>query len=191
MKKLMTGDEAVARGAYEAGVRFASAYPGTPSTEILENVAAYKEIKAEWAPNEKVAMESSIGAAVAGARSMVSMKHVGMNVAADPMFTWAYMGVNAGNMIVTADEPGMYSSQNEQDNRNYAKAAKLAILHHFMMIVANPATRLEALIPWDRWVGAAPERYRPPDPRTHGGDRFFRGDNRLPPRAQHPQSRVP
>ncbi len=127
MKKLMTGDEAVARGAYEAGVRFASAYPGTPSTEILENVAAYKEIKAEWAPNEKVAMESSIGAAVAGARSMVSMKHVGMNVAADPMFTWAYMGVNAGNMIVTADEPGMYSSQNEQDNRNYAKAAKLAM----------------------------------------------------------------
>ena len=127
MRKLMTGDEAVARGAYEAGVRFASAYPGTPSTEILENMAGYKEVKAEWSPNEKVAMESAIGAAIAGARSMVSMKHVGMNVAADPMFTWAYMGVNAGNMIVTADEPGMYSSQNEQDNRNYAKSAKLAM----------------------------------------------------------------
>lgn len=128
MKKLMTGDEAIARGAYEAGVRHASAYPGTPSTEILENLATYKEIYAEWAPNEKVAIESAIGAAVAGARSMVSMKHVGMNVAADPMFTWAYMGVNAGNVIVTADEPGMFSSQNEQDNRNYAKAAKLAML---------------------------------------------------------------
>lgn len=124
----MTGDEAIARGAYEAGVSFASAYPGTPSTEILENLATYKEIYAEWAPNEKVAMESAIGASVAGQRSMVSMKHVGMNVAADPMFTWAYMGVNGGNVIVTADEPGMFSSQNEQDNRNYAKAAKIAML---------------------------------------------------------------
>lgn len=127
MKCLMTGDEAVARGAYEAGVRHASAYPGTPSTEILENLATYDEIYAEWAPNEKVAMESAIGAAIAGVRSIVSMKHVGMNVAADPMFTWAYMGVNGGNVIVTADEPGMFSSQNEQDNRNYAKAAKLAM----------------------------------------------------------------
>lgn len=128
MRKLMTGDEAIARGAYEAGVSFASAYPGTPSTEILENLSTYKEIYAEWAPNEKVAMESAIGASVAGLRSMVSMKHVGMNVAADPMFTWAYMGVNGGNVIITADEPGMYSSQNEQDNRNYAKAAKIAML---------------------------------------------------------------
>ncbi len=127
MKKLMTGDEAVARGAWEAGVRFASAYPGTPSTEILENLVTYDGIQAEWAPNEKVAMESAIGAAIAGVRSMVSMKHVGMNVCADPMFTWAYMGVNGGNLIVTADEPGMYSSQNEQDNRNYAKAAKIAM----------------------------------------------------------------
>ena len=93
MKQLLTGDEAVARGAWEAGVRFASAYPGTPSTEILENMAKYEEVTAEWAPNEKVAMESAIGAAVAGARSMVSMKHVGMNVAADPLFTWAYMGL--------------------------------------------------------------------------------------------------
>ena len=128
MKKLMTGDEAIARGAYEAGVRFASAYPGTPSTEILENIATYDEITAEWAPNEKVAMESAIGAAIGGVRSIVSMKHVGVNVAADPLFTWAYMGVNAGNVIVTADEPGMYSSQNEQDNRNYARSAKLAML---------------------------------------------------------------
>ena len=91
MKKLMTGDEAIARGAYEAGVRHASAYPGTPSTEILENISTYKEIYAEWAPNEKVAMESAIGAAIGGARSIVSMKHVGMNVAADPLFTWAYI----------------------------------------------------------------------------------------------------
>ncbi len=127
MKRLMTGDEAIARGAYEAGVRHASAYPGTPSTEILENLATYDEIYAEWAPNEKVAMESAIGAAIAGIRSIVSMKHVGVNVAADPLFTWAYMGVNAGNVLITADEPGMYSSQNEQDNRNYAKAAKLAM----------------------------------------------------------------
>ncbi len=128
MRKLMTGDEAIARGAYEAGVAYASAYPGTPSTEILENLSTYKEIYAEWAPNEKVAMESAIGASVAGLRSMVSMKHVGMNVAADPMFTWSYMGVNGGNVIITADEPGMFSSQNEQDNRNYAKAAKIAML---------------------------------------------------------------
>ena len=128
MKKLMTGDEAIARGAYEAGVSYASAYPGTPSTEILENLSTYKEIYAEWAPNEKVAMESAIGASVAGLRSIVSMKHVGMNVAADPMFTWAYMGVNGGNVIVTADEPGMFSTQNEQDNRNYAKAAKIAMM---------------------------------------------------------------
>lgn len=128
MRKLMTGDEAIARGAYEAGVSYASAYPGTPSTEILENLSTYEDIYAEWAPNEKVAMESAIGASVAGLRSMVSMKHVGMNVAADPMFTWAYMGVNGGNVIVTADEPGMFSSQNEQDNRNYAKAAKIAML---------------------------------------------------------------
>ena len=128
MKQLMTGDEAVARGAWEAGVRFAAAYPGTPSTEILENLAAYPEVRAEWATNEKVALESAIGAAIAGGRSIASMKHVGMNVAADPLMTWAYMGVNAGNVIVTADEPGMFSSQNEQDNRNYAKFAKIPML---------------------------------------------------------------
>ena len=125
MKQLMTGDEAVARGAFEAGVHFASAYPGTPSTEIMENLATYPEIYAEWATNEKVALEAAAGACFAGARSMASMKHVGLNVAADPLFTFAYMGVNGGCVVVTADEPGQHSSQNEQDNRNYAKAAKM------------------------------------------------------------------
>ena len=125
MKKLMTGDEAIARGAYEAGVRHASAYPGTPSTEIMENVSTYEEIYAEWAPNEKVAMESAVGASMAGARSMASMKHVGVNVAADPLMTFAYKNVNGGSVLVTADEPGMFSSQNEQDNRNYAKMGKM------------------------------------------------------------------
>ena len=129
MKKLMTGNEAVARGAYEAGVKFASAYPGTPSTEILENIALYKEdIKAEWAPNEKVAVESAAGASIAGARTVASMKHVGLNVAADPLFTIAYTGVNGGFVFITADEPGQHSSQNEQDNRNYAKSAKIPML---------------------------------------------------------------
>lgn len=127
MKKLMTGNEAIARGAYEAGVRFAAAYPGTPSTEILENLSTYDEITAEWAPNEKVALETVIGASFGGARSLASMKHVGVNVAADPLFTWGYTGVNAGGVIISADEPGMHSSQNEQDNRYYAKSAKIAM----------------------------------------------------------------
>ena len=125
MKYLLTGDEAIARGAYEAGVHFASAYPGTPSTEILENLAKYEEICAEWAPNEKVALESAIGASIAGGRAMASMKHVGLNVAADPFFTFAYTGVNGGAVIISADEPGQHSAQNEQDNRNYAKSAKI------------------------------------------------------------------
>jgi indolepyruvate ferredoxin oxidoreductase alpha subunit len=129
MKKLLTGNEAIARGAYEAGVKYASAYPGTPSTEILENVATYKgDILAEWAPNEKVALEAVIGASIAGARAMASMKHVGVNVAADPLFSFAYTGVNGGMVLITADEPGQHSSQNEQDNRNYAKFAKIAML---------------------------------------------------------------
>ncbi len=125
MKKLMTGDEAIARGVYEAGVKFASAYPGTPSTEILETLSLCKreDLYAEWAPNEKVALESAIGAAMAGARSFAAMKHVGLNVAADPFFTAAYTGVNGGLVIVSADEPGQVSSQNEQDNRNMARAA--------------------------------------------------------------------
>lgn len=125
MKKLMTGDEAVALGAYEAGVHFASAYPGTPSTEIMENFSQYDDVYAEWATNEKVALEAAAGASFAGARTFSSMKHVGLNVAADPLFTFAYMGVNGGSVVITADEPGQYSSQNEQDNRNYAKAAKI------------------------------------------------------------------
>lgn len=128
MKQLMTGNEAIARGAFEAGVLYASAYPGTPSTEILENTAQYPEIISEWATNEKVALESAIGASIAGARSFAAMKHVGVNVAADPLFTYAYMGVNGGFVLISADEPGQHSSQNEQDNRNFAKMAKIALL---------------------------------------------------------------
>lgn len=128
MKKLLLGNAAVARGLYEAGCRFVSSYPGTPSTEITECVADYDEIYAEWAPNEKVAMESAIGASLAGARSFCAMKHVGLNVAADPMFTASYTGVNAGMVITVADDPGMHSSQNEQDSRHYAIAAKLPML---------------------------------------------------------------
>ena len=132
MKKIMTGNEAVARGAYEAGVRYASAYPGTPSTEILQNLSQYKEIVSEWAPNEKVALEAVIGASIAGGRTFAAMKHVGVNVAADPLFTFAYQGVNAGSVLITADEPGMHSSQNEQDNRNYAKFAKIPIKKNYI-----------------------------------------------------------
>ena len=128
MKKLLTGNEAIARGAYEAGCLVASAYPGTPSTEILENISTYDEIYSEWSPNEKVALELGAGSAIAGARSLVAMKHVGLNVAADPFFTMAYEGVNGGLVVITADEPGMYSSQNEQDNRLYAPHAKVPML---------------------------------------------------------------
>ncbi len=128
MKKLLTGNEAVARGAYEAGVTVAAAYPGTPSTEILENIAKdYPEVYAEWAPNEKVALEVAAGASIAGARSIATMKHVGVNVAADPLMTLAYTGVNGGFTLVSADDPGMHSSQNEQDNRYYAKFGKMAL----------------------------------------------------------------
>ena len=130
MKAIMTGNEAVARGAWEGGLVFASAYPGTPSTEILENMPQYKQdIYSEWAPNEKVAVEAAIGASVAGVRSLAAMKHVGVNVAADPIFTFAYTGVTGGMVIVSADDPGMHSSQNEQDNRNYAAAARLLMLN--------------------------------------------------------------
>jgi len=128
MKKLLTGNEAIARGAYEAGCTVAAAYPGTPSTEILENIAGYKEIYSEWSPNEKVAVEVASGAAIAGARALAAMKHVGMNVAADPLFTMAYEGVNGGLVLVTADDPGLHSSQNEQDNRHYAPHAKVAMV---------------------------------------------------------------
>jgi len=130
MKELLSGNEAIARGAFEAGVKFASAYPGTPSTEILENVAGkYKDvIYSEWSPNEKVALEVAIGASMAGARSLACMKHVGVNVAADPLFTLSYTGVNGGLVLVTCDDPELHSSQNEQDNRNYAKAAKMPLI---------------------------------------------------------------
>lgn len=128
MKELLSGNEAIARGAFESGVTVAAAYPGTPSTEILENFARYPGIYAEWAPNEKVAMEVGIGASMAGARTLVAMKHVGVNVAADPLLTFAYTGVNGGFILVSADDPGMHSSQNEQDNRFYARFAKIPLL---------------------------------------------------------------
>ena len=128
MKQLMLGNEAVARGLYEGGCSFVSSYPGTPSTEITECAAKYSEIYAEWAPNEKVAVEAAFGASLAGKRSFCGMKHVGLNVAADPLFTISYTGVNAGMIIGVADDAGMHSSQNEQDSRNYAKAAKLPML---------------------------------------------------------------
>jgi TPP-dependent indolepyruvate ferredoxin oxidoreductase alpha subunit len=126
--RLLSGNEAIARGAYEAGVKVAAAYPGTPSTEILEYLAEYDGVHAEWAPNEKVAVEVALGAAMAGARALAAMKHVGVNVAADPIFTASYTGVRGGLVIVTADDPEMHSSQNEQDNRHYAIAAKIPML---------------------------------------------------------------
>jgi len=128
LKTLMLGNEAVARGLYEAGCCVVSSYPGTPSTEITEYASEYDEIYSEWAPNEKVAMEVAFGAAFGGKRSFCGMKHVGLNVAADPLFTISYTGVNAGMVIAVADDPGMHSSQNEQDSRHYAKAAKVPML---------------------------------------------------------------
>jgi indolepyruvate ferredoxin oxidoreductase alpha subunit len=128
MKKLMLGNAAVARGAYEAGVRVVSSYPGTPSTEITENIVQYNEIYAEWAPNEKVAAEVAIGASIGGARAMSCMKHVGLNVMADPVFTVSYTGVNGGLVFCVADDQGMHSSQNEQDSRHYAMASKIPML---------------------------------------------------------------
>ena len=128
MKELMLGNKAIARGLYEAGCSIISSYPGTPSTEITEEAAAYKEIYCEWAPNEKVALEVAHGATVGGKRAACAMKHVGLNVAADPLFTISYQGLNAGLVICVADDPGMHSSQNEQDSRHYAFAAKVPML---------------------------------------------------------------
>ncbi|TGU72452.1 indolepyruvate ferredoxin oxidoreductase subunit alpha [Geomonas terrae] len=128
MKEILSGNEAIARGAYEAGVKVACAYPGTPSTEILENTVRYKEIDSSWATNEKVALEVGIGASFVGARSLVTMKHVGVNVAADPLFTLSYTGVNGGLVLVCADDPELHSSQDEQDSRNYAKFVKIPML---------------------------------------------------------------
>ncbi len=126
--KIMLGNEAIARGAYEAGVKVSAAYPGTPSTEISENIVKYPEIYAEWSPNEKVAMEVAIGASISGVRAMASMKHVGVNVASDPLYTVSYIGVNGGLVLVAADDPGLYSSQNEQDTRCVARAAMVPVL---------------------------------------------------------------
>jgi len=128
LKRLMLGNEAIARGAFEAGATVVSSYPGTPSTEITEFAATHTELYAEWAPNEKVALEAAIGASFAGARSMSCMKHVGLNVAADPLFTVSYTGVNGGLVICVADDPGMHSSQNEQDSRHYAQGSKIMML---------------------------------------------------------------
>jgi indolepyruvate ferredoxin oxidoreductase alpha subunit len=128
VKELMSGNEAIARGAFECGARFAAGYPGTPSTEIMEAFATYPGVYAEWSPNEKVAMEVGIGAALAGARAMVVMKHVGVNVAADPLFTASYTGTNGALVVITADDPSLHSSQNEQDNRHYARFAKIPML---------------------------------------------------------------
>lgn len=128
MQEIMSGNEAIARGAWECGATFGAGYPGTPSTEILETFAQYKGVYAEWSPNEKVGLEVAIGAAFAGARSMAVMKHVGVNVAADPLFTVSYTGTNGALVIITADDPSLHSSQNEQDNRNYAKFAKIPML---------------------------------------------------------------
>ena len=127
-KKIMLGNEAIARGAWEAGVKVSAAYPGTPSTEISENIVKYGEVYAEWSPNEKVAMEVAVGASIAGVRAMASMKHVGVNVASDPLYTASYIGANGGLLIVAADDPGLYSSQNEQDSRAVAMAAHVPVL---------------------------------------------------------------
>ena len=128
MKKLMIGNEGVARGMYEAGMKFISSYPGTPSTEITEFASKFDEIYSEWAPNEKVACESAFGASLRGVRAACAMKHVGLNVAADPLFTLSYTGVNGGLVICVADDPAMHSSQNEQDSRHYAIASKIPML---------------------------------------------------------------
>jgi len=140
--RLLSGNEAIARGAFEAGVRVASAYPGTPSTEILETFARYDGVYAEWAPNEKVAVEVAIGASMGGVRALAAMKHVGVNVAADPIFTASYTGVRGGLVIVTADDPELHSSQNEQDNRHYAVAAKIPMLEPSDSFEAKEFTRL-------------------------------------------------
>ena len=128
MRRLMSGNEAIARGAFEAGVTVGAGYPGTPSTEILENLVKYKpDVYCEWSPNEKVAFEVAAGASLAGARSIVTMKHVGLNVAADPLMTLSYISVEGGFVACVADDPGMHSSQNEQDTRNYARFAKIPL----------------------------------------------------------------
>jgi indolepyruvate ferredoxin oxidoreductase alpha subunit len=141
VRKLLSGNEAIALGAWEAGVAVGCGYPGTPSTEILEALSDYPGLYTEWSVNEKVALEVGLGASLAGGRSLVTMKHVGVNVAADPLFTSAYTGINAGLVVVTADDPAMHSSQNEQDNRNYAVAAKLPMFEPSTPAEAREFTR--------------------------------------------------
>ncbi|MDO8491993.1 MAG: indolepyruvate ferredoxin oxidoreductase subunit alpha, partial [Dehalococcoidia bacterium] len=125
MRQLLSGNEAIALGAYHSGIRVASAYPGTPSTEILEALSRFEDLYVEWSTNEKVAMEVGLGASMGGARALVSMKHVGLNVAADAFFGASVVGVRGGLVVLSADDPGMHSSQNEQDNRHYARFAKV------------------------------------------------------------------
>src|SRR5512139_1680117 len=125
MKRMLSGNEAIALGAFEGGVRYAAAYPGTPSTEILENLGTYKGVVAEWSANEKVAFDNALGAALSGARALAAMKHVGVNVAADSLMSAGYTGVRAGLVLVSADDPGTFSSQNEQDNRHFARFARI------------------------------------------------------------------
>lgn len=142
-KMVLLGNEAIARGAYEAGCTVAAAYPGTPSTEILESVAReFPSIKAQWSPNEKVALEVVAGASIAGARALATMKHVGLNVAADPLFTFSYTGVNGGMVIINADDPGAWSSQNEQDNRHLARASKVPMIEPSSPAEAKEFTKL-------------------------------------------------
>ena len=150
MKQLMLGNAAVARGLYEAGCKVVSSYPGTPSTEITEEAVKFPEIYCEWAPNEKVAAEAAFGASLAGVRSACAMKHVGLNVAADPVFSISYIGVHGGMVICVADDPGMHSSQNEQDSRHYARASKIPMLEpadseealQFTKLARSPKTSL-------------------------------------------------
>ena len=141
VRKMLSGNEAIALGAWEAGVAVGCGYPGTPSTEILEALIHYPDLYTEWSVNEKVALEVGLGACIAGGRALVTMKHVGVNVAADPLFTAAYTGVNAGLVVVTADDPSMHSSQNEQDNRHYAIAAKLPMFEPSTPADARQFTR--------------------------------------------------
>jgi indolepyruvate ferredoxin oxidoreductase alpha subunit len=142
VKQLMSGNEAIARGAWEAGVSFAAGYPGTPSTEVLEGLSQYQEVDAQWSTNEKVAFDECVGAALGGNRSMVTMKHVGLNVAADPFMVFPYSGTNAGFVALVADDPGMYSSQNEQDSRYFAKVAKVPLLEPADAAEAREVTKL-------------------------------------------------
>jgi indolepyruvate ferredoxin oxidoreductase alpha subunit len=142
MKKLLSGNEGIALGAYEAGVKVVTGYPGTPSTEITETLSKYKDIYTEWSVNEKVALEVAAGAALGGSRTLVTMKHVGVNVAADPLFTMSYIGVKGGLVIVSADDPQCHSSQNEQDNRHYARAAKMPMFEPSDSEEARQMTRL-------------------------------------------------